>query len=227
MNDLISNILRGSISSVMYVILLFTLTKSKFGNRSTILVAILVCILNLGSTLYFYLYSDLTLLSRFSVVMFIVVGLAIKPLTKLNFMQWCFTFLTTINISTMIIILSYHLSRVFPFPQYAHSIIRLVLYIVVIYIFKRYLLTLFQSVVKNWPIFSGLLVIIFLNLSYYFYFTDDIENTLIMSKWPLLLLVALSVAAYGTVFYALKKSNSNECLGNCELGDSEGIRASI
>jgi len=49
------------------------------------------------------------------------------------------------------------------------------------------------------------MICIFLNLSYYFYVTDDIQNTLTIFKWPLLLLVMLSVAAYGTIFYSMKK----------------------
>ena len=137
--------------------------------------------------------------------MIIVVGLALKPLTKLNFMQWCFTFLTAVNIAMMIIILSFHMGKLFSMPQYANTIIRLVLYIVVIFISQRYLLTLYQSVVNNWPIFSVLVICIFLNLSYYFYVTDDIKNTLITFKWPLLLLVTLSLSAYGTVFYSMKR----------------------
>lgn len=205
MNDLISNILRGSISSVMNVILLFTLTKSKFGRNSTLIVAAFVFFINIASTIWFYLYGDLTALSRFNVVMFIVVGLALKPLTRLNFIQWCFTFLTTFNIAMMIIILSFHLGKLFPMPQYANIIIRLVLYIVVIFIFQRLLLPLYRSIVNNWPIFSALVICIFLNLSYFFYVTDDIQNTLITYKWPLLFLVMLSVAAYGTVFYSLKR----------------------
>ena len=205
MNDLISNILRGSISSVMYVILLFTLTKSKYGRKSTIIVAAFVFVINMASTIWFYLYGDLTALSRFDVVLFIVVGLALKPLTRVNFMQWCFTFLTTINIAMMIIILSFHLGKLFPVPQYANIIFRLGLYIVVIFLFQRFLLPSYRSVVNNWPIFSGLMICIFFNLSYYFYVTDDIQNTLTTFKWPLLLLVTLSLAAYGTVFYSLKK----------------------
>jgi len=49
------------------------------------------------------------------------------------------------------------------------------------------------------------MICIFLNLSYYFYATDDIQNTLTTHKWPLLLLVTLSLTAYGTVFYSLKR----------------------
>ncbi|OHD63884.1 MAG: hypothetical protein A2101_03575 [Spirochaetes bacterium GWF2_52_7] len=137
--------------------------------------------------------------------MFIVVGLALKPLTRQTFMQWCFTFLTTINIAMMIIILSFHLGRLFPLPQYANTIFRFLLYVLVIFLFQRYLLTFYQSIVKNWPMFSVLMIAIFLNLSYFFYATDDIKNTLAIYRTPLLLLVSLSVAAYGTLFYSLKK----------------------
>lgn len=205
MNDLISNILRGSVSSIMYVILLLTLTKTKLDKKSTILVATFVFVIHMTSTIWFYVYGNLTSLSRFNVLLFIVVGLAIKPLTRLNFMQWSFTFLTTINIGMMIIILSFHLERLFPYPQYANIILRFILYLIVIFLFRRYFITSYRSAVDNWPMFSALMVCIFLNLSYYFYVTKDIKNTLTVSRTPLLLLVMLSLSAYGTVFYSLKK----------------------
>ena len=205
MNELVSNLIRGSVSSVMFVSLLFTLTNSRFGQKGPILVAVTVFILNMSTTIWFYLYGDLTSLSRFTVILFLVVGLLLKPLTRLSVMQWSFTILTTINIAMMIIIVSFHLGKLFPYPQYAHTIIRFVIYVVVILIVKRYLLPGYQSVVNNWPVFSGLMICIFLNLSYYFYVTDNIQNTLMTFKWPLLLLVTLSVAAYGTVLYSLKK----------------------
>ncbi len=205
MNDLFINLLRGSVSSVMNIIILFTLTKSKFGRTGTVIFAVIVFVVNMAGTIWFYLYGDLTALSRFNLLMFVAVGLALKPLTKISFMQLCFNVLTTLNISMMIVVLSFHLSRFFPAPQYAHTGIRLVLYIAVIFLFQRNLLPLYRSIVSNWPIFSGLVVCIFLNLAYYFYLSDDIQATLITFKLPLFLLVTLSVAAYGTVFYSLKK----------------------
>lgn len=117
MDELISNLLRGSVSSVMYVVLLFTLTKSRFGQKTTILVAIFVFAINMTSTLWFYLYGDLTSLSRFTLLLFIVIGLAMKPLTRQSLMQWSFTFLTSINIAMMIIFLSFILGRLFPSPS--------------------------------------------------------------------------------------------------------------
>ncbi len=189
----------------MYVILLFTLTQTKLSRKGTIVVAIVAFLVNTLTSLWFYLYGDLTSLSRFTVVLFIVIALAIRPLMKINFMRWCFTFLTTFNIAMMIIIVSFHLSRFFPMPQYVNILFRFGLYLVVILLFKRLLLPLYRSMVDNWPVFSILVIVIFLNLSYFFFMTDDIQNTLITFRWPQLLLVLLSVATYGTVFYFLKK----------------------
>ncbi|AEV27912.1 hypothetical protein SpiGrapes_0048 [Sphaerochaeta pleomorpha str. Grapes] len=217
MIDMLSNILRGSVTSVMDVFLLFTLAKPKFGRCTTVIVASIVLLVNIASNIWFYRIGDLTALSRFDVVMFMVVGLALKPLTKSSFMQWCFNFITTINILMIIIILSFHLGKLFPYPQYAHTALRLGFYSIVIFLFQRYLLPLYQSVVNNWPVFSGLVLCIFFNLSYYFYFTDDIENTLLVCKWPLFLLVTLSLAAYSTVFYSLKKITAIYALENENL----------
>lgn len=205
MDELISNLLRGSVSAVMYVLLLFTLTKGRFGRKTTIVVAIFVFVINMTSTLWFYLYGDLTSLSRFTVLLFIVVGLAMKPLTRQSLMQWSFTFLTSINIAMMIIFLSFVLGRLLPHPHYANTLIRLVLYLIVILLFHRFLQPMYQSIVDNWPIFSALVISIFLNLSYYFYVTDNIIDTLATNKWPLLFLVGLSLVAYGTVFYSMRK----------------------
>lgn len=204
MNELISNILRGGVSTVMNIILLFILTKSRFGRKSTLII-ISIFLLNIVSTLWFYMYGDLTSLSRFNLVVFIIVGISLKPFTKQGIMQWSFTFLTVINISMMIIVLSFYLGRLFPMPQYANTIFRVILYILVILLFQRHLLSLYQSIVDNWPMFSILVISIFLNLSYYFYVTDNIIDTLITFKWPLLLLVTLSLAAYGTIFYSMKR----------------------
>ena len=147
---------------------------------------------------WFYLYGDLTALSRFSVLMFIIIGLALKPLTRLNFMQWSFTFLTSTNIGIMIIIVSFHMGKLFPYPEYANTIIRVVLYLIMIIIFRRFLLPSFHSVVNNWPVFSAMMIAGFINLAYYFYVTDDIQQTLAINRTPMLLLVILSLTAYGT-----------------------------
>ena len=205
MLDMMSNVLRGSVSAFMNVILLFTLAKPKFGRRSTIVIAVLVFDLDIVSAICFYQIGDLTALSRFDLVMFVVLGFALKPLTRASFMQWCFNFLTAINISMIIVVLSYHLGNFFPEPRYVYTVFRFVLYIAVILLFQKVLLPLYEPLVNNWSVFLGLVVCIFLNFAYYFYVTDDIVDTLSTAMWPLFLLITLTLAAYGTVFFSLKK----------------------
>jgi diguanylate cyclase (GGDEF)-like protein len=206
MKILLPDFLRGLVSSIMYMLLLFTLTKSKLaGRRKTILFMTLAFATNIGSAIWFYIQGDLTGLSRFTLLLFIVVAIILKPLTKLSIMQWSFTFLTSVNIAMMIIALSFYLGRLFPTPEYPHIIFRFVLYLLVIHLFKRYFLNAYQSVVKNWPSFSILMMFIFLNLAYYFFVTDDIKLSLDQNRLPILLLTALSLAAYGTIFYSLNK----------------------
>jgi hypothetical protein len=111
----------------------------------------------------------------------------------------------------MIIFLSFILGRLFPHPHYANTLLRLMLYLLVIILFHRFLQPMYQSVVENWLIFSILVLCIFLNLSYYFYATKNIKDTLATNKWPMLLLVGLSIVAYGTVFYSMKKFPDHAC----------------
>jgi diguanylate cyclase (GGDEF)-like protein len=206
MKALFPDVLRGLVSSIMYMLLLFTLTKTKLkGNWKATLFMVIAFANNIGSAIWFYVKGDLTGLSRFTLFLFIVVAIILKPLTKLTIMQWSFTFLTSINIAMMIIALSFYLGRLFPSPAYPHIVFRFLLYLLVIQLFKRYFLTAYQSVVKNWPSFSILMLFIFLNLAYHFFVTDDIMLSLEQNQLPILLLVSFSLAAYGTIFYSLNK----------------------
>lgn len=212
MQDLISNILRGSVTAVMNVLLLFTLTKSKYGRTSTIVAAALVFLADICSTLYLYLYADLTTVSHVNLLTIIVLGIFLKPLSKTSIMQWAFNYLTTMNIMMMIVIVSFQFGMLLPFIPHIHTLSRLVLYLLVIFLFNRYLLPLYRSAADNWPIFSVLVICLFLILSYPFYATTDIIVTLQIYRWPLLLLVALAVAAYGTIFYSLKRYSAVHAL---------------
>ncbi len=205
MNDLLSNALRGSVTAVMNVLLLFTLTKGKHGNRSMIIAVAIVFIIDITSTFYLYLTSDLTTLSRVNLATILILGVVLKPFFKESFSQWIFKYLTATNIMMIIIFISFHAGKFFPYPQYAHTLIRLLLYILVILLFQYRLLPIYQETSQNWPIFSALVFCIFLTLSYYFWATTNIQRTLATSRVPMLLLSLLAAVAYGTVFSSLKR----------------------
>ncbi len=210
--DLLNNLLRGSVTAVMNALLLFTLTKSKYGRNGTIVAAVIMFVADISSTMYLYFNADLTAVSHANLLTIIVLGLFLKPLSRSSIMQWTFSYLTTMNIMMMIVILSFQIGMLLPFIPQIHALTRLVLYLLVIFIFHRYLLPLYRSAVDNWPIFSVLVLCLALMLSYPFYATNDIIVTLQDYSQPLLLLIILTISAYGTIFYSLKRLNAIHAL---------------
>jgi hypothetical protein len=210
--DLLNNLLRGSVTAVMNALLLFTLTKSKYGRNGTIAAAVIMFIADISSTMYLYFNADLTAVSHANLFTIIVLGLCLKPLSRSSIMQWMFSYLTTMNIMMMIVILSFQIGMLMPFIPHIHSLSRLVLFLMVIFLFHRYLLPLYRSAADNWPLFSVLVLCLALMLSYPFYATNDIIVTLQNYSQPLLLLIILTIAAYGTIFYSLKRLNAIHAL---------------
>ena len=212
MENLLPHLLRGSVTAVMNVVLLFILTQPKFGRRVTVTSAVIILVLNLVSNFYFYWTGNLTALTKFDMILLLVIGVALKPLVRDSFMQWCFNFLTAINFNMIIVILSYHLFYLFPYPYYAITVLRFLMYLAVILLFWRFLRPLYRQVMENWRVFFALVVCIFFNFAYYFFFTNDIKQTLSDEMWPLFLLVALSCAIYVTVLYFLQKISAEYVL---------------
>ncbi len=210
--DLLNNLLRGSVTAVMNALLLFTLTKSKYGRNGTIVAAVIMFVTDITSTMYLYFNADLTAVSHSNLITIIALGFLLKPLSKSSIMQWAFSYLTTMNVMMMVVILSFQIGMLLPFIPHIHSLSRLILFLLVIFLFHRYLLPLYRSAEDNWPIFSVLVICLSLMLAYPFYATTDIIATLQSYSQPLLLLVVLVVASYGTIFYSLKRFNAMHAL---------------
>jgi len=212
MENMLPHLLRGSVTAVMNVVLLFILTQPKFGRRVTVTAAVTILVLNMVSSFYFYWTGNLTALTKFDLIRLLVIGIVLKPLVRDSFMQWCFNFLTSINFYIIIVILSYRLCYFFPYPWYAVTALRFLMYLAVILLFWRFFRPLYRQVMENWRVFFALIVCIFFNFAYYFFFTNDIEQTLSDEMWPLFLLVALSCAIYVTVLYFLQKISAEYVL---------------
>ncbi|MEG0377826.1 MAG: GHKL domain-containing protein [Eubacterium sp.] len=206
MDMLMINVFRGGVTAVMNVLLLFTLAQPKYGKRVTITAAVVVFLLDLVTSILFYQSGNLTALVQFDVVFLLAVGVLLKPLMRDSLMQWCFNFLTAVNVYAIVVVLSYHLCDFFPNPYYANSFLRFFLYLLLILAFRHYLKPLYQRVAENWSAFFVLAICVFLNFAYYFVCTEDVEQTLTDTMWPMLLLIGLTLAVYGTVFFFLKKT---------------------
>lgn len=212
MQDFGADLLRGSVSSIMNALLLFVLAKPKYSKHVTICVIACVFLVDILTSIYFYLNNDLTSLAKFDIILFLGLIFFLKPFVKDGIFQWIFNCLTAMNIAVIIVFLSYHLCDFFPYPYYSNSIIRLLLYCLIIGLFRKFVYPFYQQVMENWKVYFLLVMTMFLNFMYYIVSSDDIEEMLTDKFIPLLLLTFMCLLIYITIFYFQQKSIANYIL---------------
>jgi signal transduction histidine kinase len=144
------------------------------------------------------------LLSKLDIVLFAVICFAVRPLFKDTFMQWLFSYLTVQNISDAVIILSFIASRRLPYPVYANSLLRIILFGTFLFILSRYVRLLYWQAVEHWTAYFAVALGLYITFSYYVLSSDDIVVTLTEQAVPLFLVIFIGLAAYASIFLSLK-----------------------
>ena len=204
MSELFPDFLRAGISTIANVLLMMTLLQPKYSKKVTRLTMLGILAADLGTAVFCYLSGNLTLLSKIDIVLFAVLCFAVRPLFKDNFMQWLFSYLTVQNISDMVIILSFIGSRKLPFPAYANSLLRIILFGAFLLILSRYVRPLYRQVVEHWMAYFAVALGIYMTFNYYVLFSDDIVVTLTEQAVPLLLVIFIGLASYASIIFSLK-----------------------
>lgn len=204
MSDYFSDFLRGGISTTGNVLLMIALLQPKYSKKVTLFTMLGILALNLGTSVYCYLSGNLTMLAKGGVVVFAVLCFAMRPLFKDTFMQWLFSYLTVQNISLSVVILSFAGSRRLPYPIYANSILRFILFSAILIILWRYVRPLYRQTVERWTEYFAVALSIYITFSYYILFSGDIVLTLTEETVPLTLIVFIGAAAYSSIFISLK-----------------------
>ena len=102
------DLLRALITDVMLILLLCTMATPKYKNKGVYVVAIIAILAgNLSANYYFYLANNYTAVFHADLAMLLVIGVALKPLFSDKIMQWCFSYVTMINIYAAVVFLSY------------------------------------------------------------------------------------------------------------------------
>lgn len=205
LTGLLPDLIRSSVTTTMLVILLFTLAQPKFGKKSQIGTIIAIVVIDLVANLYFYITRDYTTLSKFDILYFIIVGACIKPFFKENIMQWLFNCVTTMNVYAIAVVISYDLCYLLPYPQYAITFLRFIIFGTIILLFRKKLRPLYIKISEQWNVYLLVVTGIFLNIIWYFVSADDVEVMLREEIVPLLLLVLLAILVYFSVIYSLKR----------------------
>lgn len=200
------DILRSLVTNAMIVALLFTLAQPKV-RKSTLWVSFAAIVsLNFAMNAFFYLRADYTTLALVDMLFFIFVGAATKPLFRETLMQWLFNCFTVLNVYAIIVVISYYLCDYFPYPHYAHTALRALLFAGAILLFRSRLRPLYRQAAEHWSVYMFVAAGLFANFAYYFVFSGNVEQSLTDDFVPMLLLSLATVLVYLAMFLSLRKS---------------------
>ena len=204
MTSLFPNLLRAVITDVMLILLLSVMATPKYKSKSVYVFATaIILVTNISANYYFYRTENYTAVFYVDLVMLLVIGVALKPLFADKVMQWCFSYITMLNIYVAVVFLSYIFSDIFPRPMYGNAYLRLILFSVIIAVFRKWVSKLYRNVLDYWHIYilpAVSLLVCFLG----YFFGYDIEEMLIKNYIPLMLLILLGLSVYISIIHSLK-----------------------
>ncbi|MBK1711689.1 GHKL domain-containing protein [Rubrivivax gelatinosus] len=204
MSEHFPDLLRALVTDLMLILLLCTMAMPKYRAKIIYVAATAVILVaNLGANYYFYRAGDYTAVFYVDLAMLLVIGIALKPLFADGIMQWCFSYITMINIYAAIVFLSYYFRAAFPDPAYGNTFLRLILFAAVILAFRRWVSKLYRQVLDYWHIYilpASALLLCFLG----HFFGGDIQQMLTANDSPLLYLTLLGLSIYVAIVHSLQ-----------------------
>lgn len=204
MTSLFPDLLRSVITDIMLMLLLSTMATPKYKSKAVYIIATgIILVANVSANCYFYLSGNYTAVFYVDLAMLMVIGVAMKPLFVDKIMQWCFSYITMVNIYAVVVFLSYMLSDIFPRPIYGNAYLRLILFSVIIFIFHKWVSRLYRRVLDYWHIYILPAISLLACLLSYF-FGGNIEETLTSNYLPLLFVMLLGLSVYVSIIHSLK-----------------------
>ncbi|HWP50177.1 MAG TPA: GHKL domain-containing protein, partial [Clostridia bacterium] len=204
MESLFPDLLRAVITDVMLVLLLSTMATPKYKSKAIYIIATtIILVANVSANCYFYLAENYTAVFYVDLAMLMVIGIALKPLFADKIMQWCFSYITMVNIYAVVVFLSYMFCDMFPRPIYGNAYLRLILFAVIIFVFHKWVSKLYRKVLDYWHIYI-LPVISLLACLLSYFFGGNIEETLNSNYVPLLFVMLLGLSVYISIIHSLK-----------------------
>lgn len=202
MEFIFANLFRGVVTNTLNIILISSLAELKYSKKITNIVGVIICALVTILTSYFYIFYDITIAARLDLVLWILVGLGGKLLFTDGIMKWLFNLVTAINVFFFVFVISYILSRHLPYPMYANIAIRVILYVIFIILFKKFLHPLYRQVLDRWRLFLSVAVACMMNFIYIIITSENLAETITKNIIPILLLAGLIFFAYATIIWS-------------------------
>jgi len=194
------HIIRGAITNFFILLHLFSLDEPKYDKRTMQLALLGTYLLVTSVTTALYFTIDMTQFTKLNAILWIVTGLACKPLFQGGFMKWLFHVITVINVFIFVVIISYTLTS----TPLTHLLLRATLYSVIIFVFRKYLSPIYRQVAQRWQLFLALAIAIMANFLYLIVTASDVEVMLTEDLISLMLTVFTMLLVYATVFFSCR-----------------------
>ena len=204
MIEVVPDLLRGVVSNIGSVLIMSTMIQPKRSRTRGYVALLSIVLLNMTLDIYCYTMGTLTQLAWLDFALFTMLCFAIKPFFTDNFPQWIFSFTTTQNINMAIMIVSFVISRYLPFPVYANTAVRIILYIIFFLVFHFLIRPIYRQSLEHSSIFFSVSIIICFCYMTIFLSSKDLVVTFTEQKLPILLFVLATATAYFAVFFTLK-----------------------
>lgn len=200
------DILRSLVTNALLVALLFTLAQPKYRKHTLWITMAAIVTADLAINIFFYMRGDYTTLATLDIAFFILVGAATKPLSRETLAQWLFNCFTAMNVYAIAVVVSYFTCDFFPYPYYANTVLRALLFAATIFLFRKRLRPLYRQAAEHWSVYLFVAAALFFNFAYYFVSGDNVEQTLNDGFVPLMLLTLVTVLMYLAMFLSLQKT---------------------
>jgi len=194
------HITRGAVTNFCILLHLFSLGEPKYGKRTMrfALFGVYLVVTALTTSLYFII--DMTQFTKVSVFLWIVTGLVCKAFFRGGGMKWLFNIITVLNVFVFVVIISYTLAT----NPLTHLLLRIALYALVIFVFKKYLSPIYRQVAQRWNLFLALAIAVLANFLYSIFMASDVEVMLTEDLISLMLTVLTMLLIYATVFLSCR-----------------------
>jgi signal transduction histidine kinase len=204
MTSLVPDLLRAVITDIMMILLISTMATPKYKNKLIYIFATaVILVVNVGGNYYFYLSENYTAVFYVDLAMLAVIGIALKPLFADKIMQWCFSYITMLNVDVAVVFLSYMFCDFFPRPAYGNVYLRLILLSVIVVVFRKWVSKPYRNVLDYWHIYMLPISVLF--ACFIVFLTGgDIEEMLVANYVPLMFLILLGVSVYISIIHSLK-----------------------
>ncbi|MDZ4196623.1 MAG: GHKL domain-containing protein [Candidatus Izemoplasmatales bacterium] len=202
--DILPDLLRGTTSTICLLLLLPVLSKGRLKTKNHIFIVIFVSTVISAISIPLYLAKNYTGVVYYSLFFYVLIIIGLKILLKETLYQWLFNSVTVLNIYAIVVIISYFISYLFPYQQYANTLIRLFLFALTFICFKQLIRPLYLEVSENWGAFLLPITGILINYIYILLSLGDVQSSMNENVIYFCFLTIVTAFTYIAIIASLK-----------------------